>query len=132
MQKIIAQQFLIDDIIGYLKKAIDFAQAGGIKPDRIIIDPGIGFGKTVAHNFAIINQLQDFKVLGKPILIGPSRKSFIAKTLGSSSQNRTSGTLATCIMAAQRGANIVRVHDVKEVSQGLKLVEAVRKCQCII
>jgi len=128
MQKIIAYKSLIDDITIYLKKAIDFAQSGGIKPDKIIIDPGIGFGKTPAHNFAIINQLQDFKVLGKPILIGPSRKSFIAQALGGSSspkQGRTSGTIAACVLAALHGANIVRVHDVKEVNQALKIVEAV-------
>ncbi|MDP2927464.1 MAG: dihydropteroate synthase [Candidatus Omnitrophota bacterium] len=128
MQKIIAYESLIDDIAIYLKKSIDSAQAGGIKPDKIIIDPGVGFGKTPAHNFEIIKHLADFKALGKPILIGPSRKSFITKVLGPKSLDITSGTLAACVMAAQRGANIVRVHDVKEVSQSLKIVEAVKKC----
>jgi dihydropteroate synthase len=128
MQKIIAYESLIDDIAMYLKKSIDSAQAIGIKPDKIIIDPGVGFGKTPIHNLEIIKHLADFKALGKPILIGPSRKSFIAKVLGSDSQGLTSGTLATCVMAAERGANIVRVHNVKEVSQALKIVEAVEKC----
>ncbi|MFH0917796.1 MAG: dihydropteroate synthase [Candidatus Omnitrophota bacterium] len=128
MQKIIAYESLIDDIALYLKKAIDVAQAGGIKPDKIIIDPGIGFGKTPRHNLEIIKYLADFKALGKPILIGPSRKSFIAKVLGSNSPNPLSGSLAACVMAAERGANIVRVHDVKEVSQSLKIMEAVKKC----
>jgi len=128
MQKAITYNSLIDDIILYLKNAVVSAVAGGIKPDRIIIDPGIGFGKTPAHNFEIIKHLADFKVLGKPILIGPSRKSFISNILKSNSQNCNSGTLATCVMAVERGANIVRVHDVKEIRQALKMVEAVNKC----
>jgi len=128
MQKIIAYESLIEDIAIYLKKAISIAQAGGIKPDKIIIDPGIGFGKTPLHSLEIIKHLADFKALGKPILIGPSRKSFIAKVLRSNSQNRISGTLAACVLAVERGASIVRVHDVKEVSQALKMVEAVKKC----
>ena len=128
MQKIIRYDSLIDDIAMYLKKAIDTAQSGGVAAEKIIIDPGIGFGKTPAHNLEIIKHLEAFKILGKPIMIGPSRKSFIAKVLGSDSQSRTYGTLAACVMAAQRGANIVRVHDVAEVSQSLKIVEAVRKC----
>jgi len=128
MQKIIAYESLIEDIAIYLKKSIDSAQAGGIKPDKIIIDPGLGFGKTPVHNLEIIKHLADFKVLGKPILIGPSRKSFIAKVLRSNSPSPISGSLASCVMAAERGANIVRVHDVKEVSQSLKIVEAVKKC----
>lgn len=128
MQKIIAYKSLIEDIAVYLKKAIDSAQAAGVKPDKIIIDPGIGFGKTPVHNLEIIKHLADFKALGKPILIGPSRKSFIAKVLRSNSESRISGSLAASVMAADRGANIIRVHDVKEVSQSLKIMEAVKAC----
>ncbi|MFH1191808.1 MAG: dihydropteroate synthase [Candidatus Omnitrophota bacterium] len=128
MQKKIVYRSLIDDIALYLKRSIDAAQAGGIKPDKIIIDPGIGFGKTPVHNFEIIKHLADFKLLGKPMLIGTSRKSFMAQILGSDSQSLTNGSLATCVMAAERGAHIVRVHDVKAVSQSLKIAEAVRKC----
>lgn len=128
MQKIISYTSLIQDIILYLKNAVLSAQAGGIKPDKIIIDPGIGFGKTPAHNLEIIKHLTDFKVLGKPILVGPSRKSFITKVLKNTAENQIIGTSATCLMAAERGANIVRVHDVKVVSQSLKIMEAVKKC----
>lgn len=128
MQKIIAYESLIEDIAAYLKNAIASAQAGGIKPDKIIIDPGIGFGKTPVHNLKIIKHLADFKALGKPILLGPSRKSFIGEVLKSNSQSRINGTLAACVMAVDRGVNILRVHDVKEVSQSLKMAEAVRKC----
>ncbi len=126
MQKNIAYDSLIEDIAGYLKNAIDRAESGGIRPDKIIIDPGIGFGKTPEHNLELIKYLADFKILGKPILVGPSRKSFLAKALKSSSADRLSGSLACCVMAAERGANIVRVHDVKEVSQALKITEAVK------
>ncbi len=128
MQKRTTYKSLINDISFYLKNAISSAQTAGIKPDKIIIDPGIGFGKTPVHNLEIIKHLADFKVLGKPILIGPSRKSFINKVLKSNSLNLISGTLTACVMAAERGVNIVRVHDVKEVSQSLRMMEAVEKC----
>lgn len=128
MQKNIRYKSLIEDIAAYLKKSIDSAQAGGIQADKIIIDPGIGFGKTPLQNLEIIKHLSEFKALGKPILLGPSRKSFIAETLKSNTPSRLVGTLASCVMAAERGANIVRVHDVKEVSQSLKMMEAVEKC----
>ncbi|MDP2044260.1 MAG: dihydropteroate synthase [Candidatus Omnitrophota bacterium] len=125
MQKIIAYQSLIDDIISYLKQAIERAEANGIKPEKIVIDPGIGFGKKPEHNFQIIRRLADFKVLGKPILLGPSRKSFIGKILKVNPRDRIFGTMATCVMAAERGAHILRVHDVKEVNQALSLAAAV-------
>ncbi|MBU4303504.1 MAG: dihydropteroate synthase, partial [Candidatus Omnitrophica bacterium] len=128
MQKIIAYESLIEDIATYLKNAIASAQAGGISPDKIIIDPGIGFGKTPDDNLKIIKHLADFRALGKPILIGPSRKSFIGEVLKLNSPSRINGTLAACVMAAERGVNILRVHDVKEVSQSLKMAEAVKKC----
>lgn len=129
MQKIITYRSLIEEIIIYLKRSIDFAQSAGIKPDKIIIDPGLGFGKTPEHNLRIIKQLADFKVLGKPILIGSSRKSFIAKILGSGLQNQSSGTLATCLIAAERGAHILRVHDVKVTSQFLKIAGAIKNAR---
>lgn len=126
MQKKIAYHSLIDDITAYLETAIDSACCGGIDPDKIIIDPGLGFGKTKEHNLAIMRHLEDFKVLGKPILIGPSRKSFIGKVLGADIEDRRAGSLAASVMAACNGANIVRVHDVKETSQSLKIVEAIK------
>ncbi len=128
MQKIISYQSLIEDIAVYLKNAICSAHSLGVKSDKIIIDPGIGFGKNPADNLQIIKRLADFKVLGKPVLIGLSRKSFIGNVLGNSLGSKLTGTLASCVIAAQNGANIVRVHDVREVSQSLKMVEAVRKC----
>jgi dihydropteroate synthase len=125
MQRKIIYKSLINDISDYLRTAIDCAQQGGISRDKIIIDPGVGFGKTPAHNLEIIKRLSQFKSLGQPILIGPSRKSFIAKVLQDDAQPRLSGTLAACVIAAQAGANIVRVYDVKAVSQSLKILQAV-------
>jgi len=126
MQKKIAYHSLIDDITVYLKTAIDSACSGGIKPDKIIIDPGLGFGKTKEDNLEIMRRLSDFKVLGKPILIGASRKSFIGKVLGVAVQDRCAGSLAAAVIAAQNGANILRVHDVKEINQSLKIVNAIK------
>jgi len=128
MQKIIAYKSLIEDITIYLKNSISLAQAAGISPDKIIIDPGIGFGKTPVHNLKIIKHLADFKTLGKPILVGLSKKSFIKEVLGASSQSQVTGTLASCVLAAEYGANIVRVHDVKTASESLKMVDRVKKC----
>jgi len=127
MQKSIAYQSLIDDIIGYLKKAVEAAQECGIEPGKIVIDPGIGFGKKPEHNLEIINKLADFKILGKPILLGPSRKSFIAKVLGTNPPDLTLGSVAASVMAAERGVHILRVHDVKEINRALKIVTAVKK-----
>lgn len=126
MQKIIKYNSLIDEISSYLKKAIDSAQSAGINPNRIIIDPGIGFGKNPEHNFEIIKRLAEFKSLGKPMLVGPSKKSFIAKVLGEDFKARSIGTLATGVLAAERGANILRVHDVKETFQALKILKTVK------
>ncbi len=126
MQKKIAYHSLIDEITAYLKTAIDSACCGGINPDKIIIDPGLGFGKTREHNLEIIKRLADFKVLGKPILIGPSRKSFIGKVLAAKIEERCAGSLAASVMAACNGANIVRVHDIRETNQALKIFTAIK------
>jgi dihydropteroate synthase len=127
MQKSIAYRSLIDDIIDYLKKAMELAQDCGIDPGKIVIDPGIGFGKKAEHNLEIINKLSDFKILGRPILLGPSRKSFIAKVLGTNPANLALGTVAAGVMAAERGAHILRVHDVREINRALKMAAAIKK-----
>ncbi len=127
MQKSIAYRSLIDDIVDYLKNAVEGAEACGIKPGKIVIDPGIGFGKKPEHNLEIINKLSDFRILGKPILLGVSRKSFIAKVLGRNPADLTLGTVAASVMAAERGAHILRVHDVKEINRALKIAAAVKK-----
>jgi dihydropteroate synthase len=128
MQKNPAYASLMDEIIGYLASAIDRAQEAGIKKDKIIIDPGIGFSKTPEHNLEILRGLSEFKVLGCPILVGPSRKSFIGKILDAEPQKRVFGSVAAVILAVRNGAQIVRVHDVKPVSEALKVTQGILKC----
>lgn len=125
MQKNPVYKSLIDEIIEYLDKAIKAAVCAGIDRDKIIIDPGIGFGKTVEHNLEILKRLNEFKILGQPILVGPSRKSFIGKILDAGPDRRIFGTVAACILALKNGAHILRAHDVKEVRQALKITEAI-------
>ncbi|MDI6605642.1 MAG: dihydropteroate synthase [Candidatus Omnitrophota bacterium] len=120
---------LIDEILEYLKAALKRAAQGGIKKEKIIIDPGLGFGKTAEHNLEIIRNLRDFKVLGRPILAGPSRKSFIGKILNAHPGDRVFGTVSASVLAANNGAKIVRVHDVKEVKQALKVSETINRCK---
>ncbi len=118
---------LMGEIISALSESIEIAISAGISPDRIIVDPGIGFGKTVKHNLIIIKRLAELKVLGKPICIGTSRKSFIGKILGRNVNERLIGTAATCALAIANGANIIRVHDIKEMKEVAKITDAVIK-----
>ena len=118
---------LVDEIISSLEESIDIATEAGIDADNIIVDPGIGFGKTVSDNLQIINRADEFKVLGKPLLIGPSRKAFIGEILGDKEEDRMEGTLAACVLSIARGAHIIRVHDVKEAVRAAKISDAILK-----
>jgi len=115
----------VADIIRFLRNRIEFAISKGIEEDKIIIDPGIGFGKRVEDNLVILKNLNSFKSLGKPILIGTSRKSFIGKILNLDIEERLEGTIASNIVAVLKGASIVRVHDVKENIRAIKIAEAI-------
>lgn len=111
-----------DDVVGeicdYLKERVKVAVAAGIKKENIIIDPGIGFGKTTEHNVAILKELKRFKELGCRLLMGTSRKSFIGNLLGiKEPKDRMNGTLATVAIALMNGTDILRVHDVKETKE---------------
>jgi len=108
---------LFEDVIAYLQKSISIAKDGGIRDDLMIIDPGIGFGKSIDDNYRIIRHLAKFKVLGKPILIGPSRKSFIGKALKLETGQRFEGTAAVVALSIANGADIVRVHDVERIKR---------------
>ncbi|MBM3244166.1 MAG: dihydropteroate synthase [Candidatus Omnitrophica bacterium] len=125
MQKNPRYVSLIEEIIDFLDRSVNQALSYGILKSKIIIDPGIGFGKTTENNLEIIRRLKEFKVLGLPILVGTSRKSFIGNILQRIPSERIFGTIATCIIAAENGANILRVHDVAEVKQALKITERV-------
>lgn len=126
MQRNPKYRSLLDEIIGYLGAAIKRATDAGIDKERIIIDPGIGFGKTVEHNLEILRSLAELKMLGCPILVGPSRKSFIGKILRLPPQERLSGTLAALAIAVMNGASIVRVHDVKFAAQAVRIADAIQ------
>ena len=128
---------LIPEIISFFERRIEYAVNSGIAHNNIIIDPGIGFGKKPEHNLAILRQLNDFKCLNLPIMVGTSRKSFISKVLELSdeqnlpkSDSRLAGTLVTLIIAVIKGANIVRVHDVRETIQAIKMYRAIESAKC--
>lgn len=118
---------LINDITFYLQKSITLAESAGIASDKIAIDPGIGFGKTIEHNLEILGSLKLFKPIEKPILVGVSRKSFIGKIQNLPVEERLEGSLIAGLMAVINGAQILRVHDVKETRQMLDLVQAINK-----
>jgi dihydropteroate synthase len=114
---------LLREIMGFLEVAVARAQEAGIALEKIVVDPGIGFGKTVEHNCEILRNLSVFKSLGRPVLVGLSRKSFIGKILGCDVDKRQWGTAGACAMAVAHGADIVRVHDVREMKQVLEFVD---------
>ena len=119
---------LIGEIIGRLKRSIDIAKEAGVREERIAVDPGIGFGKTADDNLKIINNIERFKILGRPVCVGTSRKSFIGKALGlTEMKDRLSGTLATSIIAIMGGARLIRTHDVKEMVQAAHITDAVMR-----
>lgn len=120
---------VIKEISKFLEERVNFCLKEGIKREQLMIDPGIGFGKRVEDNLKIINHLEEFKFLDLPIFLGVSRKSFIGKVLKVNIEERLIGTLATIVIAILKGANVLRVHDVKEARQTLKIVEAIRKVQ---
>jgi dihydropteroate synthase len=115
---------IVEEAFGWLAARRDALIAAGIAHERIALDPGIGFGKTAAHNLAILNDLARFCDLNCPIIIGLSRKAFIGHVLGDPSVDRTAGTIGAALAAARQGADILRVHDVAAVRHALLLFEA--------
>jgi len=119
---------LIPEIIEYLMQSITIAGEAGISDNVIMIDPGLGFGKTFEHNLEIIHNLHKFTLLEKPVLIGPSRKAFIGKILGDvPPEERLEGTAAAVAISIMNGANIVRVHDVKEMAKVARVADAIKR-----
>jgi len=119
---------LVPEIMDYLRISIRLAINFGIAEDKIIIDPGIGFGKTFDHNLAIIKNLREFTLLEKPVLIGPSRKAFVGKILGDAlALERLEGTASAVAISIFNGANIIRVHDVKEMKKVAMVADAIKR-----
>jgi dihydropteroate synthase len=117
---------VVREVRDYLKGRLDAAMAAGIERERLCIDPGLGFGKTYEHNLELMRQIEAFLDLDVPVLVGPSRKSFIGKALGDAPmEERLEGTLAAVAWLAGRGAHIVRAHDVKETVRVLKVVDSI-------
>lgn len=113
------------DLLTDFKGILDIAKTFGIKDEKIILDPGVGFGKTREQNLVAINHMDDLKVLGYPLLLGTSRKSVIGLTLDLPVDERLEGTLATTVIACMKGINFVRVHDIKENVRAIKMTEAI-------
>ena len=126
MQKDIHYDSLFSEILQYLKESIQMAESAGLDPQQIIIDPGIGFGKTVKDNLLIIKNLYEFRILGKPILLGTSRKSFIGKILNSESGDHLEGTLSSIAIGVLNGAHIIRSHDVSQAKKVIAIADAIK------
>jgi dihydropteroate synthase len=127
MQKETGYRSLIDEIIRSLRASLSRAESAGIAATQVVIDPGIGFGKSVDGNLEILARLREFAVLGRPILIGTSRKSFIGMVLGREVGDRLFGTAATVAVALLNGASIFRVHDVGEMRDLVDMTQAIVK-----
>lgn len=116
---------LIEDVKRELLVSVELAEKAGIEERHIILDPGVGFGKTREHNLELINRLDEIRALGYPVLLGPSRKSFIGFTLDLPADQRVEGTAAAIAVGITRGADIIRVHDVKEMARVAKMTDAI-------
>lgn len=125
MQQNSVYEDVVKDIMLFLGARLAFCEMAGIKDENIFVDPGIGFGKTVEHNLEIVNRLSEFKVLHKPLVVGPSRKSFIGSTLNLPVEERLEGTAAVVALCVQAGADILRVHDVKAMRRAADMAWAV-------
>ena len=117
-----------DDVVGevtaFLAERLEFAVAAGIAADRVWLDPGIGFGKTIGHNLELLARLDEVVALGRPVVIGTSRKAFLGTITGRDPQDRVAGTIATNVLALARGASVFRVHDVAQARDALAVAAA--------
>jgi len=131
MQVAPAYEDVIAEICAFFQERTSWMQSQGIAPKRIIIDPGIGFGKTLEHNLAILGNVAVFKQLGFPVLIGHSRKSFLEKLLGTPVEERDSPTAVISALCAQQGADILRVHDVGQTVAAVRLAEVFEESSAV-
>jgi dihydropteroate synthase len=124
MQKDPRYDDVVDDVKAFLEERMAFATAAGVAEERILLDPGIGFGKTVDHNLELLRRLGEIVALGRPVVIGTSRKSFLGKITGREVGERVAATLATSVLALERGATVFRVHDVAPTRDALAVALA--------
>jgi len=115
---------VVSDVKAFLEERLATAVAAGVAEERIMLDPGIGFGKTVAHNLALLRRLDELVALGRPVVVGTSRKSFLGRITGRETDDRLAGTIATNVLALERGASVFRVHDVRPVADALAVTAA--------
>ncbi len=116
---------VVDDVKAFLAARLETAVDAGVVEERIWLDPGIGFGKTLDHNLELLRRLGELRELGRPLVIGTSRKSFIGKVDGSAVGDRLGGTIASALLAAVEGADVLRVHDVAETAEAMKVASAI-------
>jgi dihydropteroate synthase len=125
MQENPVYEDVVADVKAFLAERVEAAVAAGIAEERIWLDPGIGFGKTAEHNLELLRRLAELRELGRPLVIGTSRKSFIGRVDGSDAGERLGGTIASSVLAAAEGAEVLRVHDVAEVGQAMAVATAI-------
>ena len=116
---------LVGEVRGFLAERLRAAEAAGVPPERLIVDPGIGFGKTVEHNLELLRRQDEFLALGRPLLLGFSRKAFLGVILDRPPAGRLEGTIAAAVLSVERGAHILRVHDVGAVARAVRSAEAI-------
>ncbi len=126
MQREPVYEDVVGEVKAYLRNAVERAEAAGVSGESILVDPGIGFGKTLEHNLTLLRELSALAELGKPVLVGTSRKSFIGRLLSDTSHDRIFGTAGSVATAVLNGASVVRVHDVHEMSDVVTVVDAIR------
>ncbi|HEY5316594.1 MAG TPA: dihydropteroate synthase [Solirubrobacteraceae bacterium] len=121
---------VVSEVKAFLEERMAYAVSAGVAEERILLDPGIGFGKTGAHNLELLNRLGEIVALGRPVVVGTSRKSFLGRLTGRATDDRLAGTIATNVLAYERGASVFRVHDVAPVHDALAVVAATVRAGC--
>jgi len=121
---------VVSEVKAFLEERIAFAISAGVAEERILVDPGIGFGKTAAHNLELLSRIAELVALGRPVVVGTSRKSFLGRLTGRATEDRLAGTIATNVLAYERGASVFRVHDVGPVHDALAVAAATVRAGC--
>jgi dihydropteroate synthase len=129
MQQLTDYEDLVAEVRAYLAERIDAAVSAGIDRERLAADPGLGFAKAAEQNLLLMKEIAAFLDLGRPLVVGPSRKSFIGKVLGTEVDERLEGTAGAVAWLAAHGAHVLRVHDVKEMVRVIRVVDAIRHAE---